>query len=412
MNVELANKLVLERIESSSPILLDLKLAIDVVPGMNRNRIYHAGPPIEWDKMSGPMKGSIIGTALLEGLAENPEEVALAIERGEIELGSNNDHATVGPMAGPVGSSTPVFVVKNNSFGNFAYSPVHEGLGKVLSMGNYSENVLEKLRFIRDVLQPILSEVLNRMGGIPLNPLISESIVRGDELHNRCKAGTSMFVEAMVPHLLHVTDKETFEKVFKFMTENPQTFLQPVMAASKATMDAASNVKGSTILTCFSRNGTTVGAKMSGTGDHWFIADAPVVKGLYLPGYSEKDACPDLGDSAVVEVAGLGAFVMASSPAMTQLLGGTAAEATLYTMDMYEITLAESKIVRLPSLDFRGAPMAVDVRKVVETGILPKHNTAIAHHQAGVGMIGAGIVEPPLSCFTEAIMELGSMIEK
>ncbi|MCK9217030.1 MAG: DUF1116 domain-containing protein [Firmicutes bacterium] len=412
MKIEDANKLALERLELSEPILIDLKQAIDVVPDMKSNRIHHAGPPIDWEEMSGPMRGSIIGTAILEGLVKSEEEADEAIKNGDIELGSNHDHGTVGPMAGPVGATTPVFVVKNNHHGNLAYSPVHEGLGKVLSMGNYSENVLDNLRFVRDVLQPIISKVLNRMGGIPLNPLMSEAIVRGDELHNRCKAGTCMFVEQMVPHLLHVTNKEEFVEVFEFLTTNPQTFLQPVMAACKATLDSASGIEGSTLLTCYSRNGSTVGLRMSGTGNKWFIAKAPMIKGLYMPGYSEEDACPDLGDSAITEVAGLGAMVMAGSPAMTLLVGGSASQAASYTMDMYDITMTESKIIRLPSLDFRGAPLGVDVRKVVETGISTKHNTAIAHREPGIGMIGAGIVEAPMEVFTEALLELSKKLEK
>ncbi len=70
---------------------------------------------------------------------------------------------------------------------------------------------------------------------------------------------------------------------------------------------------------------------------------------------------------------------------------------------MYEITVTENDSYQIPGLDFRGTPTAIDLVKVVETGILPAINTGIAHKEPGVGMVGAGLVKPPEKCFHDAL---------
>lgn len=408
--IESANKLAMERILNADPVLVDMQKAINVIPGMLPNQINHAGPPIAFEDMCGPQKGAVTGTAVLEGLAKTLEEAEEKIVKGEIILGTNHDHNTVGPMSGPVGPSTPVYVIKNFHFGNMAFTPIHEGLGRVLSMGANGPDVLEKLKWIADVVAPVLSRSIQASGGIHLKNIIAEGVMRGDEQHNRCKASTSIFVETLLPHMYKLgLPKETFLEIYDFLTTNPQTFATPAMGACKATMDAGANIPNCTVVTAYSRNGSTVGVRVSGTGKKWFIHQAPMVQGLYMPGYSEKDAAGDLGDSAIVEIGGLGAFIMAASPAICQLLGGTAEDAMSYTMKMYEITLGESQYYKIPSLNFRGGPIGIDVRKIIEKGILPKHNTAISHKEAGIGMIGAGIVESPMECYEQALISLAEL---
>jgi hypothetical protein len=70
---------------------------------------------------------------------------------------------------------------------------------------------------------------------------------------------------------------------------------------------------------------------------------------------------------------------------------------------MYEITMGESSDFTIPNMEFRGTPLGIDVIKVVETGILPVINTAIASRKAGGGMIGAGVARAPLPMFINAI---------
>jgi hypothetical protein len=298
-------------------------------------------------------------------------------------------------------------MVKNKPYGNIAYSNIHEGLGKVLAMGAYNQDVLENLRFLRDVVGPALGQAIEEIGEINLTALIAEGILRGDELHNRCKASTSLFLEILVPALLKTT-KTTgeFIHVYEKLRSNTQTMATPAMAACKVTMDAINEIDGSTIMTAYARNGATVGIRVSGMGDRWFVAPAPIIQGVYFPGYSEKDANPDIGDSAITETGGLGAFAQAAAPSISQLVGRSARDSVNFTLSMYEITLGEHRYYQIPGLDFRGSPLGVDVRKVVETGILPICNTAISHKEPGVGMIGAGMVSPPMSCFEQSIIAL------
>ena len=407
MDIEAANKEAMGRILNAEPFLEDVRPAIEVVPGMHPNLIIHAGPLIAWEEMSGPTQGAIIGSALYERLVKEPAEVPAAIREGRIRLEVNHDHACVGPMAGPISASRSVYVVRNRHWGNLAYAPIHEGLGRVLSFGAHTEDVLKTLRWIARVHQPILRQAIQDLGGIDLRAHIAEALLRGDEVHNRNKAATSMFIEHLAPVLLRSPwPREDVEASLAFLTGNTQTFATLAMAACKATLDAASGIPATTVVTAYARNGSTVGLRVSGTADRWFVATAPRIKTLYFPGFSDADACPDLGDSAIVECGGLGGFVLAASPAMFQLQGRTARDAINTTLQMYEITLAEHPVYRIPFFDFRGAPIGIDVRKVIRTGILPSCNTATAHREAGRGMIGAGVVQMPMACFQQALAAL------
>jgi hypothetical protein len=93
---------------------------------------------------------------------------------------------------------------------------------------------------------------------------------------------------------------------------------------------------------------------------------------------------------------------MAAAPAISKLVGGTPAGAIESTREMYEICVAEHPVWKIPFLDDRGAPFGIDLRRVVETGILPRINTGIAHREAGVGQVGFGLVRPPMEPFREA----------
>jgi hypothetical protein len=411
VNVEGANQLAVERALPAQAVLIGLRPALEVVPAMQANAIHHAGPPLEYELMCGPMRAAIAGAALFERLVGSPEEVPQAIDEGRIVLDANHHHDTVGPMAGPVSASMPVYIVRNQSYGNLAYAPIHEGLGKVLSMGAIDPAVLDNLHWIRDEGGPALAQAVEALGEINLTQMIAEGLTRGDELHNRCKATTNLFLEKLVPTLLKTSRSvEAFLRVFNVLSANPQTVATLAMAASKATMDAIAGIPGCSIMTAYARNGTTVGIRVSGLAERWFTAPAPKVKGAYFPGYTETDANPDLGDSAITETAGLGAFAQATAPAISRLVGGTAQDSLNHTLEMYEITLAEHRYYRLPALDFRGSPFLVDILKVVETGILPVCNTAISHREAGIGMIGAGMVSPPMACFEQALQALAQTL--
>lgn len=406
-----ANALAIQRVLAATPVLVGIGRALDVIPGMAPDLLLHAGPPIDWDRMSGPVRGAVIGALLYEGRARTEEEAVGLVVSGRIRFAPCHHHAAVGPMAGIISPSMPVYIVENAAGGTRAYATLNEGYGKVLRYGAYGEDVLERLRWIERTVAPVLARALELAGGVDMKTLIGQALQMGDEGHNRNKAGSALLGRVLGPHLVRTAaPAEALSQVFRYLAENDLAALNPVMAACKATMDAAHGIPRSTLVTAMARNGTEFGIRVSGLGDRWFTGPAEVPRGLYFPGFGAEDANPDVGDSTITETAGIGGFAMAASPAIVAFVGGTARDALASTLEMYEITLAENPAFGIPALDFRGAPTGIDVRSVVRTGILPRVNTGIAHRRAGIGQIGAGLVRPPRACFEQAVQALAKAL--
>ncbi len=403
--IEKANKKALDRMMDAHPVVTGVGLAKDLIPGMTSTMLLHAGPPITYDRMAGPVKGAIWGCLMYEGLAKNVEEAQKLAESGKIQYEPCHHHSAVGPMAGLISPSFLVYEVENTNGGNKAYSGLNEGRGKVLRMGAYSEEVLDRLHWMNEVMGPVLDKAIKYLGGIDIRALLGKALHMGDDGHNRLDACSVLFTTMLAPAVVKVCDdKEETEKIIKFLADNALSILNPVMAAAKTMADAAANVEYSTVVTTMARNGTDFGIRVSGIGDKWFTAPAPIVKALYFPGFSEKDANPDIGDSVITETAGFGGFAMASAPAIVTFISGTAKDAVSTTMDMYEITDGEHKFLTIPYLDFRGTPTGIDIRKVVDKGIAPRVNTGVAHKDPGVGQVGAGVVSAPMKIFEDAIV--------
>lgn len=398
-----ANKIAVERLLKSKPVLVGIGRAVEIIPGMDDNMILHAGPPLSWDRMCGPMKGAIAGALIYEGRAENYEDAVKLAKSGEIKFEPCHHHSTVGPMTGVVSPSMPVFIIENETYGNKAFCTMNEGLGKVLRFGAYSMDVIERLKWMEKTLYPALKEAL-KIAKIDLKQIIAKALHMGDECHNRNVAATSLFLSEIVSLLLCTTlEKKVINDVVRFIKGNPHFFLNLSMPACKSMADQMAGIEYSTIVTAMARNGVEFGIRISSLGDEWFTAPAPMPIGLYFPGYSEKDANPDLGDSTITETAGLGGFAMAAAPAIVQFTGGSPKDALNATREMREITVMENPSFSIPMLDFRGTPTGIDLLKVVETGITPRINTGIAHKEPGIGQIGAGLVRAPMECFKKAI---------
>jgi len=405
LDINAANEKTLEIMKSGQAELVDIKPARDVIPGMTENTILHAGPPIDWSRMCGPMKGAVIGALIYEGRAKDETEAAELAASGEIEYSPCHHHNSVGPMAGIISPSMPVFVLKNKTYGNYAFCTLNEGLGKVLRYGAFSQDVIEKLKWMEKVLAPTLQSALTISGNIDIKGIIAQALHMGDECHNRNKAATSLFIREIAPSLVKVQEKtDVISDVLDFMNGNDHFFLNLSMPAGKAILTPASGIEGSTVVTAMSRNGTDFGIRVSGTGDKWFTAPAPKVEGLYFPGFTDDDANPDIGDSSITETTGYGGFAMAAAPAIVQFVGSTAGDALNFTKKMYEITVGENNSFTIPSLNFRGTPTGIDIRKVLELGILPQINTGIAHIKPGIGQVGAGLVNPPQKIFEDALI--------
>jgi len=410
MAIDRANQEAVTRFLEGQPVLTDVARAADVIPGMERTLVLHAGPPITWERMSGPLRGAVIGGLLYEGLAGDEREAVERAAAGEVRFASCHAHGAVGPMAGVTTASMLVYVVENRRFGNRAYSTLNEGYGKVLRYGAYSREVLDRLRWINEVLGPAVGEALRAMGGLDMKSLIAQQLTMGDEGHNRNRAGSALMARMLAPALAEVgLERGELSRVLRYFAETDLAVLNPVMATCKALLDPAHGIPGSTLVTAMARNGTDFGIRVSGLGDRWFTAPAEIPVGLFFPGFSQEDANPDIGDSTITETAGIGAFAMAAAPAIVQFVGGTPEMALAATQEMYEITVAENPAWTIPVLGFRGTPTGIDIRRVVRTGITPRVNTGIAHREPGVGQVGAGLVRPPMACFEAALEAAAEM---
>ena len=404
VGIDAANDEACQRIIASQAKLVGMSLARDVIPGMRAGMILHAGPPITWDRMCGPTRGAVMGALVYEGLARDEKQAEAMAASGDLAFEPCHHHHTVGPMAGIVSPGMPVFIIENAAFNVRAYATQNEGLGKVLRYGGMGPEVYQRLHWMEEVLYPTLARALESLpDGIDIKSIIAQALSMGDECHNRNRAGTSLFLRAIAPALVRTQrDPADTAQVFEFIINNDHFFLNLSMAAGKAALLPAEGIPGSTLLTVMARNGTDFGIRLSAMPEQWFTAPAGRVEGLYLPGFSAADANPDIGDSTITETAGYGGFAMAAAPAITQFVGGSPALAFQVTEEMYAITHAEHRDFKIPAMDFRGTPLGIDVRRVMETGILPQINTGIAHKNPGIGMVGAGILRAPEACFEKA----------
>ena len=404
--IEEANQQAIERMVTGDPVLVDVIPAAEAISELKERMILHAGPPVEWDRMCGPMRGAVMGIAVFEGWADDLADAESKAAAGEFDFHPNHHFDAVGPMTGMTTVSQPLMVVENKTFGNRAYCAINEGLGKVMRFGGNDGEVLERLGWLRDDFGPALGRALRHVNGVPLKSLVARGLTMGDEMHQRNVACSGLTLRALSPALAATSDdNEALAKALAFMGGNDQFFLNIAMAMGKSIMDPVRDIEGASVVTAMCRNGTDFGIRVSGTGDTWFTAPVEMPEGLYFPGFTERDANPDMGDSTIVETIGLGGFAMGAAPAVAGFVGaGAASEAGNYTRTMSEITLAENPEWTIPSMDYLGVPTGIDIRLVVETGLAPTINTGIAHREPGVGQVGAGVVRAPMACFEQALL--------
>lgn len=402
-----ANALALGRLTAADPVLVDVRPACEVLEGLARTTFLHAGPPIAFGDMCPPMQGAVYCALLSEGIARDVEEAKRMAVDGTVDYKPCHSFGAVGPMTGLTTWSMPLWVVEDRATGRRSYANISEGVGVGLRFGEYGQKTLERLAWMREYLGPLLSQVLREAGGIDLAPMMAQGLAMGDELHMRNHAGTALFVKNYAWLIAKLAGSQA-ERVLRFIgVGHDQFFLNIAMAANKLAADLADGVPGSTMVTAIARNGVEVGVRISGLPGRWFTGPAPVVRGLYFPGFSEADACRDLGDSAIMEVGGFGGCAMVSAPAIVKFLGASSVDvARQATENMYAITLGEHPRYQIPALNFRGTPCGIDAMKVVETGITPVLNTAIAAARPGVGMVGAGMSTLPVEPFAKALLAL------
>ena len=410
--IDSANAEALRRILSADPVLVDCIPASDACQRLKPHMILHSGPPIGWERMCGPMRGAVTGIAVFEGWATNLDDAERMAASGAFTFEPNHHHDCVGPMTGMTTRSQMLLVVENRTYGNRAYCAINEGLGKVMRFGGNDAEVLERIHWLTTGLGPALSRALKEMGGIALKPLIARGLSMGDEMHQRNVGCSGLLLRQLASPLAHTAaNTDDLAKALAFIGANDQFFLNVAMAMGKAMTDPARGIAHSSVVTAMCRNGTDFGIRVSGTGDQWFTAPVEMPQGLYFPGYTEADANPDMGDSAIVETIGLGGFAMGAAPAVVGFIGaGNASEAAVFTRTMGEICVGENPEWTIPAMDYKGVPTGIDIRLVVETGIMPTINTGVAHKKPGVGQVGAGVVRAPRGCFEAALVGFAASI--
>ncbi|MFW3171666.1 DUF1116 domain-containing protein [Geodermatophilus sp. CPCC 206100] len=407
-----ANRTAVERIMAAGSQLVDVRPASEVLDLPERT-LLHAGPPIAWADASGPLRGALVGACLFEGWADSVEDAERILAAGEVALDPCHHHRTVGPMAGVTSPSMWMWCLSDPVHGGQAFSNLNEGLGKVLRMGAFNDEVITRLRWMRDVLGPVLSKAVRGSidaGNDPIDvkAILAQMLQMGDEGHNRNRAGSLMALRELSPAIVAVegVPSSDIAAVLTFAGGNEHFFLNLGMPTAKLALDSARDIPGSTMLTVMARNGTEFGIQTAGTGDRWFTGPANTPVGLFLGDYGPDDANPDIGDSAIMETYGVGGFTMAAAPAIVRFVGGTVPDALATTERMYQLTLAENPAMQVPILGFRGAPTGIDVLSVARTGWLPQINTGMAGRVAGTGQVGAGLVQPPQQCFEQALVAL------
>ena len=410
--IEKANQEALSRMLAADPVLIDVIPASVAIPDLKSHMILHAGPPIAWEYMCGPMQGAIAGIAKFEGWAETLDDAFDKAAAGAFDFHPNHHFDAVGPMTGMTTISQPLMVVENRKFGNKAYCALNEGLGKVMRFGGNDDSVLERLAWLRDDFGPAFGKALRSGDGIPLKHLVARGLTMGDEMHQRNVACSGLILRELAPALARTSsDNEELAKILAFIGGNDQFFLNVAMAMGKSIMDPVGGIEGSTVVTAMCRNGTDFGIRVSGTGNQWFTAPVEMPEGLYFPGYTEDDANPDMGDSTIVETIGLGGFAMGAAPAVAGFVGaGAASDAGNFTRTMSEIATGENPEWTIPAMDYLGVPTGIDIRMVLDTGLAPTINTGIAHKEPGVGQVGAGVVRAPMKCFEQALIAFAESV--
>jgi hypothetical protein len=410
-----ANERALAAMLEVTATLVDVAPASELL-GLEPGQFLHAGPPIAWERASGPLRGALMGGAALEGLVDDPEDAAALFESGaSVSLEPCHHRSTVGPMAGVVTPSMWMFVLEDAATGRRTFCSLNEGLGKVLRYGAYGPEVLTRLRWMRDVLGPLLQKAVRAVqdsgpGPVDVTGILTQMLQMGDEAHNRNRAGTLMLLRDLSPAMVTSgMDSADVAESLRFIGGNDHFFLNLAMPACKLALDAARGTEGSTMVVAMARNGTDFGIQTAGTGDAWFTGPAQLADGLFLGDYGPDDANPDIGDSAITETAGIGGFAMATAPAIVRLVGGSVPDALATTRRMHEITLGENPRWTVPVLEFQGVPSGIDVTRVCRTGVLPQINTGMAGKQAGVGQVGAGLVTPPAEIFPKALARLAEL---
>lgn len=405
--IDAANRETLQRILDSNPQVVDVRPAQEAM-GLERT-ILHAGPPIAWERMCGPQKRGVLGAIQFEGWAGDATGAEALLKKGEVKLSPCHRYRAVGTMTGIISPSMPVLVVQNETFGNYSYATFNEGRGNTLWFGVYDEGTHKRLGWMRDELGPAVQTAIRRHGPLNIFDIVAQGLQMGDECHARSAACTALLVKKLMPSMLDAgVAPGVVAEIIRFMDNNNHFFLSFTIAGVKATMDAAHGVPYSTVVTAMARNGVDFMVRLGGLGHRWLVAPvSPMDEAVYYTGYSVEDAAGDIGDSAIIETCGLGGMAIAGAPTVAPFVGGSLADEIATVKTFQTIALGTHDKFRLPPMDSANTPLGLDLRKIVETRIVPFITTGVLHETSPtVGQIGTGVARAPIQIFDQALLAL------
>jgi hypothetical protein len=405
-----ANEEVVRRIEAAHPRAVTVAPAREMLPVLASGRVLlHSGTAIEWERICDPQRRALAAACVFEGWAQSVDGARSLLASGEVALAPGNEHGHVGPMTGVCSPSMPVWVVLDEASGARAYATFNEGPGRTLWFGVGDDESIERLRFFRDELGPLMAKLLVREGPIDIFALTAHGLQMGDELHMRSQATGNLLIRNLAPGFAALGG----ERSARFLAGNHHFFLTLTMAAAKCASLAGAGLRGSSVVNLITRNGTDMALQIAGLPGRWFKAPAaPVQDALLREGYADSDAALDIGDSAVIECIGLGGMAVAAAPAVAAFFGGGAADAIARTELMSQITVGRSRRFTIPALDFAGTPLGIDARLAAELEITPQITTGVLHASSGAGQIGAGVAHQPIGPFRAAVLALAEELDR
>lgn len=399
-DIDEANGRAVEMITKAQPYWVSVEAAGDFLKEMGERTILHSGPPIPYEDMCELHKRGMQNGALMEGWAASRKEADRLLKRGDIHVDSALNYAAVGSGTGIITPSVPLLIVEDRRTKKRAGVFPAEGKfgGGFCGWGLYSKEIADNLRYLRERVYEPLSRLLEEEGGLELKSLIAESIEMGDENHSSQSAVDLLFLKKILPYGLKA---ENSGEIIRYFLETGRFFHNFGQAASRSALLGASDIPGSSMVTAAGGNGVEFGIKVAGLSEEWFTAPSPMIEGRYMtPGSRREDQLAWIGDSSVVECAGLGGILSAASPKVCAYRGDNLEKALETTRQMALICIGENPSYRIPNLDFAHSPVGIDVLKCVKTGITPVINGGMINRQGG--WMGAGCARIPMECFEKA----------
>lgn len=375
------------QLEAVSPLLVGTRPLAELIG--YRRRILHAGPPIGSDRrVPLPVLNSAIIACLFEGWATDRESAKHALLSKEIPLEAAQDCGVLVPLAGVASPSMAAHTVIDASQEGGAVHAVHvvvnEGNQRALRLGKFEPSLVTHWRWLSSELAEWLDRAVQREP-IELLPLADESLMRGDDCHSVTAAGSVLLIKQLSDRI------PPPERVAGFLHGASAFALNPWMAATKCALGAVSADESPDMVVTAGANGLEFGIQVASARGTWLTEEAGPPMGDALAELGQVLGA--IGDSAVIDLFGLGAMSIRSS--------STVPTAAFFEPSWH--SAAEQLLTSHPGAFHRsGQACGLSVRRVMETGIVPRVVLGQIDAMGERGRVGGGVYTPSISLFEKA----------